>query len=115
MDSGECGRVQAHTRGPWSVLPEEADRDYIRIRGTNLGHRYKIANVLTVHYEGGRPSEAEETRANARLIAAAPELLSALQRTLNWLSGYPGGGTMAPYGPYEQAREAIAKATGASA
>lgn len=46
---------------------------------------------------------------NARLIAAAPDLLGALQRSLNWLSSYPGGGAL---GCYDQAREAIAKATG---
>ncbi len=32
--------------------------------------------------------------ANARLIAAAPDLYAALERTLNWLSSYPGGGPM---------------------
>ena len=47
---------------------------------------------------------------NARLIAAAPDLLAALERTLNWLSSYPGGGTLRPLGPYEQARAAIARA-----
>lgn len=50
---------------------------------------------------------------DARLIAAAPELLAALERTLSWLTSYPGGGTMGPTGPYEQARAAITKATGA--
>lgn len=68
-----------HTPGPWSVKPEEVDRAYIRIRGTRLGGRFKIANVLTPTYEGSPPREAEETRANARLIAAAPELLEFAQ------------------------------------
>ena len=68
-----------HTPGPWTVKPEEVDRAYIRIRGTRLGGRFKIANVLTPNYEGSHPREADETRANARLIAAAPDLLEALQ------------------------------------
>ena len=67
-----------HTAGPWETKPEECDKPYIRIRGTRLGARYKVANVITPVYDGVGAREAEETRANARLIAAAPELLEAL-------------------------------------
>ena len=63
-----------YTPGPWAVLPEEVDRDYIRVRGTRLGGRYKVANVLTPTGEGVPAREADETRANARLIAAAPKM-----------------------------------------
>ncbi|USE78940.1 hypothetical protein NDR89_20095 [Cupriavidus gilardii] len=66
------------TPGPWMTLPEEVDRSYVRIRGTQPGSRYKIANVLTPVYEGVHEREAEETRANARLIAATPDLFEAL-------------------------------------
>lgn len=66
------------TKGPWQILPEEADKDYIRIRGTVLGGRYKVANVPTPTYAGVPPRELEETRANAALIAAAPDMLAAL-------------------------------------
>lgn len=68
-----------HTRGPWTVLPEEVDRDYIRVRGTRLGERYKVANVLTPTGEGVPAREADETRANARLIANAPRMLEACE------------------------------------
>jgi hypothetical protein len=71
-----------HTPGPWQTLPEEADKAYIRVRGTRLGSRYKVANVVTLDYAGVHPREAEETRANARLIAAAPELLEACETLL---------------------------------
>ena len=40
------------------------------------------------------------------------ELLEALERTLSWLTSYPGEGALSPTGPYEQARAAIAKARG---
>ena len=66
-----------HTPSPWKILPEEVGRNYIRIRGTVLGGKYKIANIL--HAEGDfghfHDKEAEEVRANARLIATAPEML----------------------------------------
>lgn len=66
------------TPGPWEIKPEEVDKHYIRIRGTRLGRRFKVANVLTPFYEGVLARDAQETRANAHLIAAAPELLEAL-------------------------------------
>jgi hypothetical protein len=90
------------------MLPEECDKPYIRIRGTRLGGRYKIANVLTPTYDRVHQREAEETRANARLIAAAPDLLEALKDALCALEccgkDYPAA---------TKAHAAIAKATGA--
>ncbi len=71
--------MSKHTPGPWNTLPEEVDKTYIRVRGTRLGCRYKVANVMTPDYVCVHPREAEETRANARLIAAAPDLLEALK------------------------------------
>ena len=61
-------RKVEHTKGTWKILPEEHDKPYIRIRGTTLGGRYKIANVLGANYEEALASEAEETRANAKRI-----------------------------------------------
>jgi hypothetical protein len=60
------------------VMPYEADKDYVRIRGTQLGRRYKIANVLSPQLSLRLNAVATETEANARLIAAAPELYDAL-------------------------------------
>ena len=97
-----------HTPGPWKSLPEEADKPYIRVRGTALGRRYKIANVMDPTYNGATDQDFEETRANARLIAAAPELYAALEQiaqiseyntsSMGWVVGL--------------AKAAIAKATG---
>ena len=95
--------MSKHTPGPWETKPEECDRPYIRVRGTRLGCRFKVANVLTPVYENVHKREAEETRANARLIAAAPELLEALRAMLD----EDDGGMTA-----SKARAAIAKATG---
>ncbi len=94
-----------HTPGPWRVLPEECDRPYIRIRGTVLGGRYKVANVLTPIYEWVPLREAEETRANAKLIAAAPDLLEALQRLVDLncpLTGTPSHNELVEHWSYEK-------------
>jgi hypothetical protein len=63
-----------HTPGPWKTMPEELHRPYIRIRGTRLGGRYKVANVHGPDYKDAHENEAEETRANAALIEAAPDM-----------------------------------------
>jgi hypothetical protein len=70
-----------HTPGPWRILPEEDDKEYIRIRGTVWGGFYKITNVPKPQDTGHLTLNAQnlaEVRANAALIAAAPELLEAL-------------------------------------
>ena len=96
--------MSKHTPGPWQTLAEECDRPYIRVRGTQFGGRYKIANVLTPVYEGVHSKEADETRANASLIAAAPDLLEALRYVLDCIDR-DDTSDMQP------ARAAIAKAT----
>lgn len=106
-----------HTLGSWTVLPEEADNEYLRIRGTRLGGRYKIANVHCVRYVGMYEAiskqEAEESLANARLIAAAPEMFAALQEVVeHWTSQFERRGHAAPEW-CKKARAAISKAQGA--
>jgi len=108
-----------HTKGPWRLLPEECDKPYIRIRGTQLGGRYKIANVLTPIHPGVHEDEADETRANARLISEAPDLLEALREAEAGLEfagadklTEVGGFAPAPLAALRIVRAAIAKATG---
>ena len=102
--------MSAHTPGPWLAMPEECDRPYIRIRGTKIGKRHKIANVLTPIYDGVHEREAEQTRANAQLIAAAPELLEALKDVMERLVDRNETDEAAV-----SARAAIAKAKGGAA
>ena len=67
--------MSEHTPGPWQVLSEEDDRQYLRIRGTEPGQLWKIANV---HHDPHAyyPWDADETRANASLIACAASTFS---------------------------------------
>jgi hypothetical protein len=46
------------------------------------------------------------------LLARERELREALERTLSWLSSYPGEACMGKDGPYEQARAALALSRG---
>lgn len=75
--------MEKFTKGEWAIMPAESDKEYIRIRGTVLGGKFKIANVsdLKNHHEDGKKwcaFERSESEANAHLIAAAPEMYAML-------------------------------------
>ena len=96
---------QKHTPGPWDYYLEPSDHYKHKIR-SKPGLICQLPGWVT-HDELRLEQEA-----NARLIAAAPELLEALEHYLiqdEIAEGYGGGvGGSAR----EQARAAIAKATG---
>ena len=97
-----------YTPGPWTILPEEGDKDYIRIRGTRWGSRYKIANVIAPTYLGIYHHNAGETRGNARLIAAAPELFEMLYKAIKVLERV-GNDTLDGRNTVQDARNLINK------
>jgi hypothetical protein len=93
-----------YTPGPWRYVPGKFNRDecaneYGSIQGIDeSGHRgYWVATI----------EDAEEAEANARLIAAAPELLAACEDAERAIAG-----TMAD-SLSQRLRAAIAKATNA--
>jgi hypothetical protein len=70
-----------HTRSPWSIH-EVADKLFIgppRIDGSGLDC---VVTSFDVHQVVDR--RAEQMRADARLISAAPELLAACEASLAW-------------------------------
>lgn len=89
------------TRGPWNVLPEEQDKEYLRLRGTRLGGRYKIANVHAPKPkdldEGWEAKEREESWANVFFIAWATMVMGqtaqALKRAIHALQEIAAGDT----------------------
>ena len=102
------GQKAAHTPAPWLIewnAAQGGEGHYIT-DSNDMGELSRIAAVL-FHDDAG------ETRANARLIAAAPELLAALERAYMALIGYlpahRNGVTDAAIGA---ASAAITKATG---
>ncbi len=108
--------MAGHTPAPWTYQPEE-----------HLGRPGDEPNFFTIHNAQGRyfadvhvlVGEADHTRAeaDARLIAAAPELLEALRLFANLPAEGPPPGVMRA--PWEKAIAAlvaaIAKATGEAA
>jgi len=71
-----------YTPGPWEVSPGEF---VMRIKSIHSSEM--VACVTWLPREGRRSSE--EAKANARLLAAAPELLEALKELLDNQNGPP--------------------------
>jgi hypothetical protein len=89
-----------HTPGPWLALPTVAPR------GWNIEARGCTYTVAIARDGTGAP----ENEANARLIAAAPELLEALTRLRDCYSSSHSPSTRQSC--WDQAIAAISKATG---
>ena len=93
-----------HTPGPWkldrSLQPADGEYDY----AISSPEHFVLAEAFGRSANGGHPP----AEANARLIAAAPELLEALDRIQNWPRVFDGLRAE----DVAFARAAIAKATG---
>lgn len=90
--------MSAHTPGPWQVKPNSVGGPTVGPEGS------VVADIRTYGgpHVGGR--QHPQTDANARLIAAAPDLLEALRCACNYIDKL--GGTSSP------CRALLARATG---
>jgi len=96
-----------HTPGPWTVFNE------FRIKGKSKVIHISICDTLyviiaTLEELPGEDWSMDEVNANARLIAATPEMLETLNYYVKLFKN--GDSEWIAYG--DKAREAIAKATG---
>jgi hypothetical protein len=91
-----------HTKGPWELEESLRGNNYTAISGDDW---IELATVVTRMKLGG--DDSPEGLANARLIAAAPELLEALENII-LSSDANCGDSLA--NAIEAARAAIAKA-----
>ena len=89
-----------YTPGPWTI--EGSSRRQI------VTVHCIVAITLHISNDPGGPESQDEAEANARLIAAAPELLEALRQLLMWCDA-PGVAVKPGY-VADCARAAIAKA-----
>ena len=105
-----------HTPGPWVA---DVDRGMIRgaVRPSDSPPGFGLACVVPGYLGEGRDEMEQDSaflRANARLIAAAPDLLAALEKLLRyhqWAKNAPSG-SQEPDDPELECRAAIAKAGG---
>jgi hypothetical protein len=89
-----------HTPGEWMQEIESTVKGNFAIFERNTD-----THIATVHNIGA------EAEANARLIAAAPDLLTALDDLLGYMEGYEHDyNNGEPLPVYERARQAIHKA-----
>lgn len=104
-------KTEAHTAGPWAV--REYDSEHLALISANEGAGItRNGGIYVARVQG------PDNRANARLIAAAPELLAAASEGLQALVGVDrllhkhGMMTGADCPAIAPLRAAIAKATG---
>ena len=95
-----------HTRGPWAVWPMGRILA-ITCTGSMKPHPSEGMHVAAVHMPETNKDHDELWMANARLIAAAPDLLEALESVLGNCLDSQGLAAA-----HAKARAAIAKATG---
>ncbi len=113
--------MSKHTRGPWEVVTQKQSRDglidaSVSVRTADNSHRsicFQVGPLRSSTLAGLKDNEA-----NARLIAAAPELLDALRNILEHpvVSGMSAAirdhsKHQGEQDPYAAARTAISRAT----
>ena len=105
-----------HTPGPWRVEDRHPQRACLEISS-----KYPGDVALVYHYRAGPDGEDPQADADARLIAAAPELLRALEAIVARVTGEFDSTALEEFGPLSTwaaddiialARAAIAKTTG---
>lgn len=112
--------VFKHTPGPWFVFEDFDPEDFDDDSEADFGRECTIAQrregcVTSGVVVTGVDYETERHRANARLIAAAPDLLEALRELLplfDMVTGLDDQGSNALGQAENLIRAAIAKATG---
>lgn len=103
--------MSKHTKGPWVVRREGRSTVYGAVEASLRPYTWQEVAAC-----GPTEAGSEQQEANARLIAAAPELLEACQLLVSWLDlpqDAPMTDMVVGCGEAERkARAAILKATG---
>ena len=100
-----------HTPGPWRIKSDPMHFDTLTtVEGGAIGVRKPFGVQMIVQVGGD--SDFQEAEANARLIAAAPELLDLLNRAVRRLEIAHANGDTIMREWIVEARAAIAKVEG---
>lgn len=95
-----------HTPGSWQVINDEGSFSEIYIEGERWSKGQSVAVCRATN-----DKERETARANARLIASAPDLLAACKAALNGLYSYRDiDGNCSAMSERDQLQTAIEKA-----
>jgi hypothetical protein len=115
--------VSGHTPGPWEIAPHPDDAEVLEIvseYSEQPGGR-KVANWIAqcdagIDNDDDFDVQLQRNKANARLIAAAPELLAELKNIANANPSTWDADLRDQFRPWAQnrARAAVAKAEGRS-
>ena len=97
--------MSKHTPGPWKFVHETDHSAYETDDVVKAGVFY----IASIHRMIGVSEDDNQTSANGNLIAAAPDLLTALEESIEY-SPYKGESEETPF--LRRARAAIAKAKG---
>ena len=111
-----------HTPGPWKLVTSEQDRNFQIVGADSIpvAVLHTTTSSLCAKWSDKRIKAKtifesvanEREQANAALIAAAPDLLGALQELVEYLSDTDEEGLIEHSPTMVAARAAIAKATG---
>ncbi len=106
--------MSKHTPGPWSYrkVPRKQEWEIDTKRCPNLGHESWTGMSVVFGCDDYPKMGKIAGEANARLIAAAPDLLEALQAMLSEFNEQMAGIVNDEFAVIAKARAAIAKATG---
>lgn len=91
--------MSKYTKGPWTIEEDRVNGGHLIVREAREVCR--VPQSYDKH-------DAEVDAANMSLIAAAPELLEALEKFVNWVHGRPGEVPRLEY--IQELRNVIAKA-----
>jgi hypothetical protein len=98
-----------HTKGPWEVVRTDAGI-IVRTESAKKTRAGASRYAAIGGFDRSDPEQLAEALANARLIAAAPKLLEALEAMVEMYG--PRGGEIVFDGPVYDAVAAIAQAKG---
>ena len=108
--------MNGHTPGPWTVESKDGSSVSTTVpMAETRTHGYRVGAQFICDLNDGEYHEYQdgaEQLANARLIAAAPELLEALQELVRLGTSGTGYVSASWIEAHEAARAALSKATG---
>lgn len=85
---------QQHTPGPWTIEYPMGDDLHVIVQANKPTYEWSFIATITADAEDGRERIPKAVAAaNARLIAAAPKMLAALERAERWIEQ---GGAVSP-------------------